>query len=87
MLQHVSPIEWDNVILHGQYVLDRARVRQGTGPYVVFQHECGRYPIKSMKMTTACVKLEFRLFTAPGDGEKTDKLPVQIGFALYLKSQ
>ena len=25
--QHVSPIEWDNVILYGQYVLDRARVR------------------------------------------------------------
>ena len=37
-----------------------------------------------MKMTTAYVKLEFRLSTAPGDGEKTDsgtaestdKLPV-----------
>jgi hypothetical protein len=27
MLEHVSPIEWDNVILYGQYVLDRARVR------------------------------------------------------------
>jgi len=27
MLGHVSPIEWDNVILYGQYVLDRARVR------------------------------------------------------------
>ena len=25
--QHVSPIEWDNVILYGQYVLDRARIR------------------------------------------------------------
>ena len=24
LLQHVSPIEWDNVILYGQYVLDRA---------------------------------------------------------------
>ena len=23
----VSPIEWDNVILYGQYVLDRALVR------------------------------------------------------------
>ena len=22
--QHVSPIEWDHVILYGQYVLDRA---------------------------------------------------------------
>ena len=27
LLQHVSPIEWDNVILYGQYVLDHARVR------------------------------------------------------------
>ena len=27
LLQHVSPIAWDNVILYGQYVLDRARVR------------------------------------------------------------
>jgi TnpA family transposase len=26
LLEHVSPIEWDNVILYGQYVLDRARV-------------------------------------------------------------
>ena len=25
LLEHVSPIEWDNVILYGQYVLDRAR--------------------------------------------------------------
>ena len=25
--QHVSPIEWDHVILYGQYVLDRALVR------------------------------------------------------------
>ena len=27
LLQHVSPIEWDNVILYGQYGLDRALVR------------------------------------------------------------
>ncbi len=27
MLEHVSPIEWDNVILYGQYVLDRSRIR------------------------------------------------------------
>ena len=46
LLQHVSPIEWDNVILYGQYVLDRARVRLTTGPCVVFQHQCGRYPLK-----------------------------------------
>jgi Tn3 transposase DDE domain len=24
--EYVSPIEWDNVILYGQYVLDRAQV-------------------------------------------------------------
>ena len=28
LLEHVSPIEWDNVILYGQYVLDRAQVRR-----------------------------------------------------------
>jgi TnpA family transposase len=27
LLEHVSPIEWDNVILYGQYVLDRTQVR------------------------------------------------------------
>jgi TnpA family transposase len=27
LLEHVSPIEWDNVILYGQYVLDHAQVR------------------------------------------------------------
>jgi hypothetical protein len=27
MLEHVSPIEWDNVILYGQYVLNRDQVR------------------------------------------------------------
>lgn len=27
LLKHISPIEWDNVILYGQYVLDRAQVR------------------------------------------------------------
>jgi TnpA family transposase len=27
LLNHVSPIEWENVILYGQYVLDRAQVR------------------------------------------------------------
>ena len=26
LLEHISPIEWDNVILYGQYVLDRAQV-------------------------------------------------------------
>jgi hypothetical protein len=27
MPEYVSPIEWDNVILYGQYVLDRDQVR------------------------------------------------------------
>jgi len=27
MLRHVSPIEWDNVVLYGQYVLNRRLVR------------------------------------------------------------
>jgi TnpA family transposase len=27
LLERISPIEWDNVILYGQYVLDRAQVR------------------------------------------------------------
>jgi hypothetical protein len=27
LLEHASPIEWDNVILYGQYVLDRTQVR------------------------------------------------------------
>jgi TnpA family transposase len=27
LLEHVSPIEWDNVILYGQYVLSRDQVR------------------------------------------------------------
>jgi hypothetical protein len=27
LLEHISPIEWDNVILYGQYVLHRAQVR------------------------------------------------------------
>ena len=27
MLEHVSPIAWDNVSLYGQYILDRALIR------------------------------------------------------------
>lgn len=27
LLEHVSPIEWDNVILYGQSVLDRGHIR------------------------------------------------------------
>jgi hypothetical protein len=26
LLKHVSPIEWDNVVLYGQYILDRKLV-------------------------------------------------------------
>ena len=28
LLEHVSPIEWDNIVLYGQYILDRKLVRQ-----------------------------------------------------------
>jgi Tn3 transposase DDE domain len=28
LLEHVSPIEWDNVVLYGQYILDRRLVRR-----------------------------------------------------------
>jgi hypothetical protein len=31
MLEHVSPIEWDNAILCGQYVLDHDQVRAESG--------------------------------------------------------
>lgn len=31
LLQHVSPIEWDNVVLYGQYVLNRSHVRTRVG--------------------------------------------------------
>jgi hypothetical protein len=29
-LEHVNPIEWDNVVLYGQYILDRKLVRLGS---------------------------------------------------------
>ena len=28
LLEHISPIEWDNVVLYGQYILDRKLVRR-----------------------------------------------------------
>jgi len=28
LLEHVSPIKWDNVVLYGQYILDRKLVRR-----------------------------------------------------------
>ena len=27
LLEHVSPIEWENVLLYGEYVIDRDRIR------------------------------------------------------------
>ena len=30
LLQHVSPIEWDNVVLYGQYVLNQKLVGRGS---------------------------------------------------------
>jgi hypothetical protein len=27
LLEHVSPIEWDNVVLYGEYVIDRKLIR------------------------------------------------------------
>ena len=32
LLEHVSPIEWDNVVLYGQYIFDRKLVRRRRGP-------------------------------------------------------
>jgi len=28
LLEHVSPIEWDNIVLYGRYIFDRKLVRQ-----------------------------------------------------------
>ena len=28
LLRHVSPIEWDNIVLYGEYVLNRRLVRR-----------------------------------------------------------
>ncbi len=33
LLEHVSPIEWDNVVLYGQYILDRKLVRRRPRPF------------------------------------------------------
>lgn len=29
--RHVSPIEWENVVVYGEYRLDRRRIRTGRG--------------------------------------------------------
>ena len=31
-LEHVSPIKWDNIVLYGQYILDRSLVRRAGRP-------------------------------------------------------
>ncbi len=31
LLEHVSPIEWDNVVVYGQYILDRKLIRRRRG--------------------------------------------------------
>jgi hypothetical protein len=28
LLEHISPIEWDNAVLHGEYVLNRELIRR-----------------------------------------------------------
>ena len=58
LLQHVSPIEWDNVILYGQYVLDRAPGPLATDSYVVFLQQSGRYPSTSKYRTFFSVASE-----------------------------
>ena len=32
MLKHISPIEWSNVLLYGQYVIDRNLIRRRRPP-------------------------------------------------------
>ena len=44
LLRHVSPIEWDNVILYGEIKIDPAKLTR-RNPWRVFLHESGQYPI------------------------------------------
>jgi len=32
LIEHISPIAWDNVILYGEYVLDRTLIQVGENP-------------------------------------------------------
>ena len=43
LLPHVSPIEWNNVILYGEIKIDPAKLKLRV-PWRVFLHELGRYP-------------------------------------------
>jgi hypothetical protein len=36
LLEHVSLIEWDNVVLYGQYILERKLVRRRRGTVRTF---------------------------------------------------
>ena len=42
LLPHVSPIEWNNVILYGEIKIDPAKLKLRV-PWCVFLHESGRY--------------------------------------------
>ena len=50
LLQHVSLIEWDNIILYGQYVLDRALARQQPVLMLYFNTNLGATPISGRKI-------------------------------------
>ncbi len=43
LLPHVSPIEWNNIILYGEIKIDPAKLKLRV-PWRVFLHESGRYP-------------------------------------------
>ena len=43
LLPHVSPIEWNNVILYGEIKIDPAKIKLRV-PWRLFLHESGRYP-------------------------------------------
>ena len=43
LLPHVSPIEWNNVILYGEIKIDPAKLKLRV-PWRLFLHESGRHP-------------------------------------------
>lgn len=55
MLKHISPIEWSNVLLYGQYVIDRNLIRRRRPPSPSrrrwrcdrFLHGCGSYTVST----------------------------------------
>ncbi len=44
LLKHVSPIEWDNVVLYGPYVLNTYNCRGFLRRYEAVSHGSGLYP-------------------------------------------